>query len=204
MKTIILLSILLLAGCPPVPDHTVITPPSNIEYMTTVPPVTNIAHGGKLELTVYFLVLKNGTVEEVSMQTKSGDPRWDSAVVDSLKRWRFVALPDESPLNSRWLRYTIHVEIAEPVFMNLGEIIALNRTEADSLYLLLRQGVEFTALAQQHREGTTEEVGKMLGTVNISQYPEYVRKELVRLRVCRFTRPIQVGDMYIIYKRFRN
>lgn len=204
MRAILLLCVVILAGCPPTPDTIHTAPPSSIEHMTTLPPVTSVTHVGKIELTVFFYVLKNGTVEEVRLMTSSGDPTWDSAVVDSLKRWRFAPVADESPSESRWIRYTIHVEIVEPILMNLGEIIALNRQEADSLYTLLTEGMDFSRIASEIREGTNEQLGKLLGTTNIMQYPDYIRAELVKLRVCRFTRPIERGDKFVIYKRFRD
>lgn len=197
-----LIIILFIWGCSPPPERTGIPMAPEIISMTSLPPLTEDSQLKKPELPVIFLIKDDGTVEDVKLLATSGNPDWDNAVIDSLKKWRFTPPIDDIDINGRWIRYRIRIEIEEPVFMNLGEIVAFSKDEADSLYLLLRKKTDFIDLAGHIREGTTETIGNIIGTVNIARFPEHVRKELRKLRVNQYTQPVRIGDTYIIYKRF--
>jgi hypothetical protein len=133
----------------------------------------------------------------------SGYPQWDAAAVDSMKLWRFAAALHDSSASDRWLRYTLVVGIQEPIMMNLGELVVSNQKEADSLYLLLQTGIVFDTLARHVREGSTDEAGRYIGTVDIARYPRHVRDELRKLAESNCTHPIRVGHNFVIYKRFK-
>ncbi len=202
MHYLLFLLFFLIWGCTPPPERVETPAVPAVISMSPLPPLKEISQVVIPELSVIFLIRKDGTVEEVKLLSSSGDPKWDSAATDSLRNWRFTSPPDDIAVNGRWIRYRIRIEIKEPTFLNLAEIVAFSKEEADSLYLLLREGTDFIILARQIREGTTTEFGKDLGTVNIARYPEHVRNQLRKLRVNQYTRPIEVGDTYVIFKRF--
>ena len=196
--------LLFILGCTPLPELVESPAVPAVISMSSLPPLTETSQGAIPEFSAIFLIRKDGTVDEVKLLSTSGDPNWDRAAIDSLKNWRFTSPPDDIAVNGRWIRYRIRIEIEDPLYLNLGEIVAFSKEEADSLYQILKKGEDFLTIADQIREGTTTEIGMHLGTVNIAQYPEHVRNTLRNLRVNRFTRPIKVGDTYVIYKKFED
>lgn len=202
MKPAIILLIGLFAGCAG-PRQT-IGPPESPEAVsiTQLPPLTSPSTANGLKLNVLFLVRKDGTVSDVKMLGSSGDTDWDMAAADSMRQWRFSVIPRDTSTSERWIRNTIVVQVQAPVLLALGELVATSKREADSLYALLEKGIVFSSLAKQIREGTTTEMGRYLGTTDISRYPRHVRDELRKLTVDGVTHPLRVGTSYVIYKRY--
>jgi len=198
----IIILLLLMLGCAPFPERVETPAAPSVIHLTPLPPLTDLSLAAKPELSAYFLIREDGTVEEVRLISPSGDPEWEKAAVDSLKKWRFTSPNVDRDIGERWIRYRIQIEIEEPVFLNLGEIVVYSKTEADSLYQLLREGTDFLSIARQMHEETKQPMGRYIGTVNIAHYPEYVRNRLMKLRASQFTRPIKLGDTFVIFKRF--
>jgi TonB family protein len=174
-----------------------------IVSLTSLPPLTTTELAGHPEFKAYFYILIDGSVEEIRLEKSSGDAYWDSAAVDSMKQWRFTPLHEDTHPRGQWVEYTIRVVLVEPIWRQLGELVAFTKKEADSLYMLISEGADFYAIARQKREDTNEEIGRYLGTVDILRFPEHVRNELRKLRAGKCTTPILVGNHYIIYKRFK-
>jgi parvulin-like peptidyl-prolyl isomerase len=49
----------------------------------------------------------------------------------------------------------------------------------------------------------SREMSGMLGEVNINLYPENIRKPLNKLSINGYTKPLQYGDLYAIFKRLK-
>ncbi len=203
MHNRIIILILLMLGCAPFPERVETPAAPSVIHLSPLPPLTELSQVAKPELSVIFLIREDGTVEDVRLLSTSGDPEWDNAAVDSLRKWRFTSAKDDRDVGKRWIRYRIRIEIAEPVYLTLGEIVAFSKDEADSIYQLLRRGMDFLTIAHQIREDTNQPFGRFVGTVDIAQYPEHVRNQLRKLRVNQFTRTIEFGDTFIIFKRFK-
>jgi TonB family protein len=204
MKKIIILMLVLLAGCCGSRQVTIPEDSPDIISMTALPPYAYSLREIQLRLIVFFHLMDDGSVADVRLQSTSGDSEWDAAAIDSMKQWRFTELSPTSPPGGRWIRRAIVVQVQEPIVMTLGELVTDRKEEADSLYALLRSGIDFYTLAKRIREGTTTETGRFIGDVDIARFPEQVRNEVRKLRVNRFTHPIRVGDKYVIYQRFEN
>ena len=65
------------------------------------------------------------------------------------------------------------------------------------MYELLDRDVPFASIAKPSGERA-----KFLGAVNLATYPQHVRDELRKLRIHHFTRPLRLGESYVIYVRF--
>lgn len=174
-------------------------PHPELVRISSLPSFSSFVQKDKLTLSVLFRVLEDGTIAEVRMLGSSGDPGWDAVAIDSMKHWRFNHLAGECPPDGIWVRNAIVVQVEEQIVMALAGLTVQSEREADSLYALLEQGVQFEILAR-NSEGT----GKLVAPepVNIAQFPRKVRDEVRKLRVHDFTKPIRVGERYVIYKRF--
>ncbi len=171
--------------------------------MTSLPALTSSYAYSGLKLNVLFQIRNDGSVADVKMLGTNDNSEWDLAAIDSMKQWRFTAAPSVGSHENQWLRTTIIVQVQEPTIVTLGELKSGNQQEADSLYALLENGIDFESLARQTRPGTTTQIGRFLGSVELSIYPHHVRLELQKLSVNNYTRPIRIGTDYVIYKRFR-
>ena len=202
MKRSIALSLGLLIGCSVSLQDGTLTDTSEVVSMSPLPPLASSFPAGVLKLNVLFRVLNDGSVAEVNMLVPTGDPVWDASAIDSMRQWRFTADPHDTLATDRWIRMAVLVRVEESIVMNLGELIAAGRQEADSLHSLLVGGIDFLTLAKQVRVGSSNTIGRSLGAIDIARYPRHVRDELRKLRVNGMTEPIRLGGNFVIYKRF--
>ncbi|MEX2632849.1 MAG: TonB family protein [Balneolales bacterium] len=153
-----------------------------------------------ITLRVQFEVLKDGSVVDVRLLSKSEDSNWDHAVADSMKNWKFSSHESDS---SVWVQKNIRVQLLPSYILNLGELSIKNEQDANILYSRLRAGVSFQQLAKQVQENSsTGMTSRYLNEINTSQYPSYVSKILIELEVGEISRPVQIGEDYVIFKRF--
>jgi TonB family protein len=202
--TIALTALLLFSGCVVTQETGGLEPRQELVRMSPLPPLASSTSAGGVKVRVMFKVLGDGTVAEVRVLKSSGDAEWDASAIDSMKRWRFSTIPQDTVSAGRLFLYLLVVRAEAPVVMTLGELVAAKEQEADSLYALLKSGVAFDAIAKQIPVGSSGERGRFLGPVNIAIYPEQVRDELRTLSVNDFTHPIRLGHKYVIYLRFEN
>jgi TonB family protein len=166
-----------------------------------LPTVPNKAYKPNFEIEMQMLIAENGTVSQVKLLNSSGSNDWDSLAVETIKKWRFSpAIIDNKPV-SRWIHQKALVMYTNPLYLNLGEILCKTSSEADSVYTYLKNGVNFSELVMQHSIAVTRDKNGELGEVNIYQYSEQISNILVHLNVDEFTKPIQYGYKYIIFKR---
>jgi hypothetical protein len=102
----------------------------------------------------------------------------------------------------QWIRRSLVIQVEEPVMRYLSELVCASRQEADSLYLLIAEGIPFDSLAM-HRVPPSPTQGALLGAVNIAVFPPHVRVALKDLKEDEVTSPLRIGGNYAIYKRLR-
>ncbi len=203
MKYIVILTLLLAAGCASVQPTTTPSDQPEIVFMAPLPPYpSNIPLSG-LRFTVMLHVMDNGAVGEASMVGTSGDVGWDSTAIQSIKHWKFQPAKQNGKPVASWLRQAVIVQIQEPVVLYLGEIVLPRRDAADSLYALLTNGMSFETLAMQS-VAASHDHGGYLGAVDIAVFPKAVRDKLKDLAIGDITPPIKLGADYVIYKRFKS
>jgi len=201
MHRFIPVACLLLAGCASSHRTTAPTDAAHVVSLTSLPPLTSLTAVGGVKLEALFLVRHDGSVEDVRLLESSGDLGWDHTAADSLRRWKFALPSSEGSRQSQWVRTTLIVQVQDPVVMTLGELTAGSRDEADSLYALLNDGADFTALAKEAHRGIANQCGWFLGTINIARYPRHIRDALRRLAVNDITPPLQTDSHFTIFKR---
>jgi TonB family protein len=200
MKFAIALSLILLVGCAGELQTVTPTDTAEVVSMTSLPPLTTPSYRSQLKLTALFRTRADGTVMEVRLLTSSGDLPWDAAARDSMRLWRFAPARQDWSTPDRWIRCAVTVRVEPRIVMALGELTTTSEREADSLYSLLLAGVDFDTLAKRIRGGLSGPGGG--ADVDIAKFPLHVRNELRRLDVNGVTRPLRLGDTYVIYKRF--
>jgi TonB family protein len=159
--------------------------------MTPLPPVTwtSFAFGVKMDFLVH--ILEDGAVGNVKMLGTSGDSEWDSLALESMKQWQYAPVRRDGVPADIWFRQPVVLQFRDPIVMTIGELELPSLHEADSLYALLQNGVDLDTLFRSRENA-----------VDISTYPQRVRDELRRLEQNHYTRPLRLGEMYVIYKRF--
>jgi TonB family protein len=203
MKTLTFsLCLLLLFGC--ASSQTTVdmsVPQLLVKY--PLPTIPEVISKPNFELEMYMQIAEDGTVLQVEFLKGSGSTDWDSLAVATIKKWRFSpAIVDNKPV-SRWLHQKALIKYTNPLYLNLGEILCKSSTEADSVYTYLKNGVNFSELVILHSIAVSRDKNGELGEVNIYQYPEHISNILEHLNVEEFSKPIQYGYKYIIFKRLR-
>ncbi len=186
----LLIALLFLAGCVSPRETTVPDDQLEITRMTPLPPLESMPFGG-LRLNLLVHVLKDGTVDTARLLGSSGDTGWDALAMQAIKKWQFSIPRLDGVPTDRWARQVLVVQVEEPIIMTLGRLEVNNQRAADSLYLLLGNGIILDSSFKQSLE-----------KVDIMTYPKRVRTALKNLRENDFTQPIRLGETYIIFKRF--
>jgi parvulin-like peptidyl-prolyl isomerase len=120
-----------------------------------------------------------------------------------MKQWRFTpARMDNKPVGS-WFHMQSTLRYANPQLMNLAEILCTTEEEADSVYRAIEEGQNFSELAMRFSVDPSREMSGILGEVDINLYPEIIRKPLSKLSINEYTKPIQYGDLFAIFKRLK-
>ncbi len=201
MKRILLFLLILLVGCATVPENEQSLVPPELVSLSPLPPYRAASFRQNLRLEILMYVSKTGTVEDAQLVGTSGDPEWDSLAVKSVREWRFTPPRRNGVPTDLWIHQQVTVQFQEPVLMALAEIVCATQQQGDSLYELLQKGADFAALARQTGGSPSSADGGALGTVDISLYPPHVREALRKLGVGDLTRPIRIGEKYVIFRR---
>ena len=166
-----------------------------------LPPLVSGA-GRELRMDLRLLIDEKGNVAYAELVRAAVDPAWDSLARAVIYRWKFSpALANGKPFRV-WMRFPAIVQFAEPKIMELAEIVCESRAIADSLYMLLHWGDDFSVIAKKHSRSESALQGGLLGKVNIRRYPKEVQEVLTDVRDGAFTSPLRLGNHFIIFKRF--
>lgn len=192
----------LLAGCSAIQQTETPYEPPELVKSAPLPPILTVVPRGGMRLNVMILVLKDGTVGNVRLLESSGDPDWDSLALHSIMKWQFTAARREGTPVEVWIRQPLLVQLRDPIIRILAELVCGAQREADSLYSLVKDGTDFDSLCRQAVLVSGERSGSF-GSVDVSLYAPHLRDELLRLREGEVSRPLRVGDRFIIYKRLK-
>ena len=200
---VVLFSLTCLAACSATDQLTDITLPTLLEQQP-LPPIPVEMTGPQVQLDFELLVAKDGSVLEARLLSGSGDAEWDSAVLLSMRKWKYTpAYYKDKPLKL-WLRQSAIVRFVETRCLCLAEISCGSMADADSAYTMLSGGSEFGEVVQRYSIGSTKESGGELGQVSIQQYPKDIQKMLEGLKAGEYTKPVKYNDQYVIFKKLKH
>jgi len=193
---IVLAPLLLWFGCTATQETETAMPRQVLVKVSSLPAYGSRWLSKDMSLQVAFRVLGDGTIADVQVLQSAADAEWNTTAAELMKQWRFSPIPGASEPEGRWIQYSLVVHVEEPVMMTLGEIACPTRQESDSLYALLAGDVPFSSIPKER--------ATLLGSVDIAAYPQHVRDVLRKLRISHFTRPLRLGNNYVIYMRFED
>ncbi len=200
LPLIVAIGLLLMFGCRTVEPPVVEVLPVLVSQvpLPPLPPTVNTAF---LRLELQLLVNKNGEVERAFWLKGSGFEKWDSDALEAVTRWKYAPARYQSESISLWVRQVVKVEVREPLYLWLAEIVSPDKTTSDSIYSLLREGEDFGLVAREHSSSETANQGGVMGRLDIRVFPLRVQDELAKLRRGEISKPMRIGDRYVIFKR---
>ncbi len=202
MKRLIVLSLVVLAGCTAARETPRSIPAPELIAVSSLPPCTSGSLTGEIQIDVVFEVARAGNITGIRLAHTSGDPVWDRAAVEVMKQWRFAPISFLADSATLAVKTHVNVRPEEPVAFPLGSLTVSTKAEADMLYDLLRTGTSFDSLAATFRWNSSEKRGRNLGVTDIGTFPYHIRQELRTLRTERITPPLKLGTEFVIFKRF--
>jgi TonB family protein len=155
------------------------------------------------EISMALFITEDGSVTKVRLMKSSGSSSWDSLAVATILRWQFVpAHTNDKPI-STWFHLRAPIRYMRPMYVTLAEIVCTTRERIDSVYKALKQEQDFNELAVSYSIDPSRGNKGVLGEMNIFCYPEQIRRILSDLEIDEFTKPIQYGDQFVIFKRLK-
>lgn len=205
MKNVVfILSVFIIAGCSTINqfDGEISSPELLKQY--PLPSIPLSIYSPNFYLNLKLLVLEDGTVKHVTILNRTGDEVWDSLAQESISKWIYIPARIKDKPISIWVIQKVNIDIREPVYINLAEILCDSLKTAQRVYEGLRKNENFGEQASKFSVDPSRTNNGILGKVNTRIFPNYIQREIQNLSNDEFTEPIKYGDQFIIFKRIRN
>jgi len=169
-----------------------------------LPPLGAFPPSGGIRMDVVLHIRADGTVDSARVMGSSGDPDWDSVAVLSMKKWLFTPPRQGDRAVDVWMRQMLVVQVCEPAVMTIGELASPTERGADSLHSVIKSGTDFDTLMEAALGDPSSGLqAREPREVDLAIYPQHVRVVLEKLDEGQVTRPIRVGESFVLYKRYR-
>ena len=205
MKLLTVLFVALsLFGCSSIQQNDIyLTQPELIDQYP-LPEIAESIYKDHISLELQLLIDEEGFVRQVKLLSGSGNEKWDTLAVASIKKWRYSpALMNEKPTRI-WLKQHAYVEFTEPVYLSLAQILCETKEQANVVTEALNKGEDFITLAVKYSSHESSKESGVIGKVDIHRYPREIYKALLKLKPGEYTSPMKYGQEYIIFKRIEN
>lgn len=170
-------------------------------FRTPLPAVPADWAGSRPKIQVLFHVSRTGTVTDARFVDAPGVPKWESGALAEMMHWRFSPArvgEDSVPV---WVRVPMIVQFNARHVINLAQLVCPDQASADSAYRLLVAGRAFETIVQELPTVGSGTYEKYIGRTDISVYSATIRDELAKLRENNFTKPLRIGNSFVIFKR---
>lgn len=203
MKKIFFVCLFYITGCAVFqPEETVLIQPKLLKQ-SELPPLRQSTFSNYFEFYCEMQINIHGDVERAKLLTSSGDAVWDSLAELTLLKWKYSpAIYDGHPIKLLISR-KIRVVFAEPLIFSIAEIQLDDRETADSVYKALLNGADFSLLVQNYSTSESRAKNGFIGNINVKHFSEEISFALSQLNEDEFTKPINYGEHFIIFKRMR-
>jgi TonB family protein len=170
-------------------------------YRTALPAVPANWADFQPKLEVLFHLSRTGEITDARFVNPTGYDVWERKALEEMKQWRFSPARLGQDFVPVWVRVPITVRFTDTNKMLLVQLVCVDRACADSAYELLESGHQFESIVKELPDAGARTYEKNIGETDIRVYPAHVQKELVKLKENGFTKPIPVGDSFVIFKR---
>jgi parvulin-like peptidyl-prolyl isomerase len=120
---------------------------------------------------------------------------------ESIAGWRYTPALVKGRPSKVCLKQCIIVDVVQPVYLDLYEIVCASLEDANKIIETLNNGGDFKALASAYSTANSRNNKGYLGRTNINLYPSDIREKLQLLKENQYSQPIKSGDRYFIFKR---
>lgn len=170
---------------------------------TELPQIPRRIMGPEFRLVIKMLVDEKGRVAKAVLLNGSSDSSWDSIACCSIKNWKYEpAKIDNQPVKI-WLIQKVRLQYEDPYYITLSQIICDSYDTALVVLNKLQQGNDFGELAKKYSCDSTRLSDGFLGRKDVLVYPQNINRILKRLSVDEYTKPIEYGNRFVIFKRNR-
>ena len=203
-KLTICCCLILIVGCAPSKINLELTSlPVLLEHVE-LPPSPRQITNPDFRLLAKIKIDESGSVTQTILLNGSGDPHWDSLACNSIKKWKYMpAFNNEIPV-SVWLVQKIKIQYENPHYLSLSKILCCSRDTAFIVYEKLKAGNNFGELAKKYSCDSSRITSGFLGKKDVLGYPQKITQILKRLDVDEYTKPIEYGKNFVIFKRNEN
>ena len=202
-KLTFLICLALIAGCSSIQTERALIKEPELLKQAALPLIPQSIYRQDMDLVSDILVLADGTVERASFQKSSGDKDWDALAIASILKWKFTPAMYNGKSIKLLIRRKIKIQFAEPLFMNLAEIVFASLKQANSAYEDLIAGKNFSELVSKYSISPSRFNNGLLGETNIQNYSKNISSALSDLNEGEFSKPIPYGQNYVIFKRLK-
>jgi hypothetical protein len=171
-------------------------------YQVPLPGVYRTFLGDELKIDLKLRIGKDSTVQDVIFLSANIYPKWKASAIESIRKWRFLPATQNGRPVPVWIRQSIIIRPEKSLKMYLSMILCADRSAADSIYTLLKQGEDFGSLARTVSSAPSREQNGNLGEIDIRTFPFHIQKELENLDAGEITTPLSYGQSFAIFKRF--
>lgn len=152
----------------------------------------------EVTLRIAFHVDTDGSVIESHLLNSSGDESWDAALADSIQKWQFNNFSSEE---SFWFTQSIKGIFLKPTLLNMKELAFQDKADADSIHHILRRADFYEVLLQLYDDPDLNVRITKHTNKDIASYTKRVRDQLHSLRLNQHTKPLKVGNEFVIFRR---
>ncbi len=200
-KIIFAIAILISFNCSPTQKLFVPDTLPELIYQAPLPALPPILSDRDITLELVILIDSSGQVKKAVWKVPTGYTEWDATALKQVEKWKFTPARYAGKSVDLWIRQSVKLETKEAKYYRLAEIVCHNIELADSLFALLKAGADFEEIARKHSQSESGKSSGILGEVDVRTYPVRVSEKISLLRIGEFSRPLKLGNHFVIIKR---
>jgi TonB family protein len=171
---------------------------------TELPPVPESIYRPSFRIMIKMQIDENGRVLQARLIEGSGESDWDSLAVQSIRKWKFDPAQFENRPVRMWIVQSARVQIADPHYLSLAEIICDTYDQAITVVAKLQEGKDFGELAALYSTDSSKNQKGIIGKMDIHLLPQKINRVLKNLDIGEYTQPMEYGKRFAIFKRMEN
>lgn len=202
-KLAFLFCIILTFGCSSIKHDTSLSNMPLLLESNELPAIPQRIINYDFYLNFKMLVNEKGEVVKAILVDGLGIPEWDSSALDSVKKWKYdPARVDGTPVKL-WLIQKVKVQIENPYYLTLSEIMCDSYDEALIVISKLSEGGDFGELAVKYSKDSSRDRYGFIGKKDINLYPPHISRELKKLSANQYSQPLLLGKKFVVFKRLK-